>query len=734
MKKEKIEFTLEEIEETKQLLGQLKSAIGETLNANDEAQLREQLTQAIADGKIQRDVFGLNPVLQSLRTAQIAVDEIGLKRDGVLATILFTLVIDGHLPLEDIRQKYGDGVAHIIHGLVKIHELYKKNPIIESENFRNLLISFSEDMRVILIMIADRVNIMRQIRDTDAVEAKQKVSEEASYLYAPLAHKLGLYKLKSELEDLSLKYLEHDAYYAIKDSLNATKAARDAYIKSFIDPIEAKLKAAGLSFHMKGRTKSIHSIWQKMKKQHCKFEGIYDLFAIRIILDAPLEKEKMQCWQVYSIITDMYQPNPKRLRDWLSVPKSNGYESLHITVLGPENKWVEVQIRTERMDEIAEHGLAAHWRYKGVKSEGGVDEWLANIRSALENNDDLQLMDQFKLDLYEDEVYVFTPKGDLLKFPKGATLLDFAYHIHSNVGSSCVGGRINGKNVSFREVLHSGDTVEVLTQNNQCPKRDWLNIVKTSKAKAKIRLALKETQAKEGLYAKELLERRFKNKKIEVEESLMSQLIKKMGYKETSDFYKDIADERLDANAVIEKYLELRNGESNTKPTESAENFEYENPNEQLLQNNSDVLVIDKNLKGIDYKLAQCCHPIYGDDVFGFVTVSGGITIHRTTCPNAPELRKRFGYRMVKAKWSGKGTSQYAITLRIIGHDDIGIVSNITNIISKEDKLTMRSINIDSHDGLFSGNVVLFIEDNSKLNLLIKKLKTVKGVKQIIRL
>lgn len=734
MKKEKIEFTLEEIEETKQLLGQLKSAIGETLNANDEAQLREQLTQAIADGKIQRDVFGLNPVLQSLRTAQIAVDEIGLKRDGVLATILFTLVIDGHLPLEDIRQKYGDGVAHIIHGLVKIHELYKKNPIIESENFRNLLISFSEDMRVILIMIADRVNIMRQIRDTDAVEAKQKVSEEASYLYAPLAHKLGLYKLKSELEDLSLKYLEHDAYYAIKDSLNATKAARDAYIKSFIDPIEAKLKAAGLSFHMKGRTKSIHSIWQKMKKQHCKFEGIYDLFAIRIILDAPLEKEKMQCWQVYSIITDMYQPNPKRLRDWLSVPKSNGYESLHITVLGPENKWVEVQIRTERMDEIAEHGLAAHWRYKGVKSEGGVDEWLANIRSALENNDDLQLMDQFKLDLYEDEVYVFTPKGDLLKFPKGATLLDFAYHIHSNVGSSCVGGRINGKNVSFREVLHSGDTVEVLTQNNQSPKRDWLNIVKTSKAKAKIRLALKETQAKEGLYAKELLERRFKNKKIEVEESLMSQLIKKMGYKETSDFYKDIADERLDANAVIEKYLELRNGESNTKPTESAENFEYENPNEQLLQNNSDVLVIDKNLKGIDYKLAQCCHPIYGDDVFGFVTVSGGITIHRTTCPNAPELRKRFGYRMVKAKWSGKGTSQYAITLRIIGHDDIGIVSNITNIISKEDKLTMRSINIDSHDGLFSGNVVLFIEDNSKLNLLIKKLKTVKGVKQIIRL
>ena len=731
---EKFEFTKSELEETTEILNHLRDIIGETLKSDDEQQLREQLTTAIVEGHIQRDIFGLNPILQALRTAQIAVDEIGLKRDGVLATMLFTLVLNGHLTLEDTETKFGTSVAHIIHGLVKIHNLYKKNPIIESENFRNLLISFSEDMRVILIMIADRVNLMRQIRDTEAKEAQKEVSEEASYLYAPLAHKLGLYKLKSELEDLSLKYLEHDAYYMIKDSLNATKTSRDAYIKRFIGPIEEQLKNAGLKFHMKGRTKSIHSIWQKMKKQKCKFEGIYDLFAIRIILDSPLEKEKMQCWQVYSIITDMYQPNPKRLRDWLSVPKSNGYESLHITVLGPENKWVEVQIRTERMDEIAEHGLAAHWRYKGIKSESSIDEWLANIRSALENNDDLQLMDQFKMDLYEDEVYVFTPKGDLLKFPKGATILDFAYYIHSNIGNTCTGGKINGKAVSFREKLHSGDTVEILTQSNQKPKRDWLNIVKSSKAKAKIRLALKETQAKDGLYAKELLERRFKNKKIEIEESLMSHIIKKLGYKETSDFYKDIADEKLDANTVIERYIEVRDHDSGTRQAESAENFEYKNPNEKFAYKEDDVLVIDRNLKGIDYKLAQCCHPIYGDDVFGFVTVSGGITIHRNTCPNAPELRKRFGYRIVKAKWSGKGSSQYAITLRIIGNDDIGIVSNITNIISKEDKLTMRSINIDSHDGLFSGNVVLMIEDNSKLNQLIKKLKTVKGVKQIIRI
>ncbi|MEE3415818.1 MAG: RelA/SpoT family protein, partial [Prevotella sp.] len=646
-------------------------------------------------------------------------------------------VVNGYNTIDDMQAKFGDSVAHIIRGLVRIHDLYKKNPVIESENFRNLLISFSEDMRVILIMIADRVNVMRQIRDTNAVEARHQVAEEASYLYAPLAHKLGLYTLKSELEDLSLKYLEHDAYYMIKDKLNATKATRDAYIARFIKPVEEKLKAAGLKFHIKGRTKSIHSIWQKMKKQKCGFEGIYDLFAIRIILDSPFDKEKMQCWQVYSIITDMYQPNPKRLRDWLSVPKSNGYECLHITVLGPENKWVECQIRTERMDEIAEHGLAAHWRYKGIKSEGGIDGWLANIRSALESKDDLQLMDQFKLDLYEDEVYVFTPKGDLLKFPKGATILDFAYHIHSNIGNTCIGGKVNGKAVSFRTPMKSGDTIEILTQSNQKPKDEWLKIVQTSRAKAKIRLALKETQRKEGLYAKEILERRFKNKKVDLEESLIAQVIKKMGYKENSDFYKDIAEEKLDPNTVIDRYIELQEHKEKTGdgvPAVSAEKFEFENPNEEVLKQKEDVLTIDQDLKGIDYKLAKCCHPIYGDSIFGFVTVNGGITIHRTDCPNAPELRSRFGYRIVKAKWSGKGSSQYAISLRIVGNDDIGIVSNITNLISKEDKLTMRSIRIDSNDGLFSGNIVVQLDDTSKLNALIKKLSAIKGVKQVTRL
>jgi GTP pyrophosphokinase len=474
-----------------------------------------------------------------------------------------------------------------------------------------------------------------------------------------------------------------------------------------------------------------------MKKQKCGFEGIYDLFAIRIILDAPLDMEKQQCWQVYSIITDMYQPNPKRLRDWLSVPKSNGYESLHITVLGPENKWVEVQIRTERMDDIAEHGLAAHWRYKGIKSGGQMDEWLANIRAALEAGDNLQVMDQFKMSLQPDDIYVFTPKGDLYKFPAGATVLDFAYRIHSHVGNTCVGGRVNGRAVPMREQLHSGDTVEVLTQNNQTPKHDWLNIVTTPKAKSKIRLALKETQVKDGLYAKELLERRFHNRHIEQEESVMGHLIKKLGFKEVSDFYRQVADGKLDPNDIITQYQEVQahlEAAGKDHETVSADKFEFESPNEEMVRDNDDVLTIDQNLKGIDYQLAPCCHPIYGDPIFGFVTAGGGIKIHRTDCPNAPEMRRRFGYRIVKARWSGKGQSKYAITLHVIGNDDIGIVSNITNIISKDEKIVMRSINIDSHDGLFSGNITIQIQDTVHLNSLIKKLKTVKGVRQVERI
>ena len=735
---EKFIFSADERTEALRLYGELKDRVGDFFEPGEEQKLRSHLLGQMEHQQLHRDVFGLNPIVTSLQTAQILVSETGLKRDAVLAVLLRYSVEQGLMTIEEVEREYGQAVARILHGLQRIQELYKKNPVVGSENFRNLLLSFAEDMRVILIMIADRVNLMRQIRDI-TLPIKQEVSEEAAYLYAPLAHKLGLYKLKSELEDLSLKYLEHDAYYLIKDKLSETKKSRDAYIERFIKPISDKLEAAGLKFHIKGRTKSIHSIWQKMKKQKCGFEGVFDLFAIRIIIDCPENLEKQQCWQTYSIVTDMYQPNPKRLRDWLSVPKSNGYESLHITVLGPEQKWVEIQIRTERMDEIAERGVAAHWRYKGVKGQsGGMDEWLTSIRQMLENSDGLEAMDQFKMDLYEDEVYVFTPKGDLLKFPKGATVLDMAYHIHSKIGSSCVGARVNNKVVTFRQVLQSGDQVEIMTSSTQKPRQEWLSIVKTSRARAKIRLALKETQVKEGLFAKEMIERKFKNRKIELEEPIMQHLIKKMGFKEVSDFYRQVADQTIDINTLIDKYLELQQGErtqTGDNQARSAEEFvlDEEKTTRQLPQND-DVLIIDRNLKGIDYQLARCCNPIYGDQVFGFVTINGGIKIHRIDCPNAPEMKRRFGYRVVRAKWSGKGASQYSISLRIIGVDDIGIVNNLTSIISKEEKLILRSINIDSHDGLFRGNLVVMIDDLGKLEALIKKLRTVKGVKQVERI
>lgn len=730
-------FTPEEHKQLIQLYKRLLLLSKDTLQKDDCRKLKNHLIKAMSEGTIPRNVFQMNPIIKDMQTAVIVAEEIGMRRASILGIMLHESVKYNLCSLESIKEEYGEDVAGIIRGLVKINELYSKSPIIESENFRNLLLSFAEDMRVILIIIADRVNLMRQIKDSPNEEARLEVANEAAYLYAPLAHKLGLYKLKSELEDLSLKYTQHDVYYYIKEKLNATKQARDRYIDAFIEPIKKKLEEAGLKFHMKGRTKSIHSIYQKMKKQGCPFEGVYDLFAIRIILDSPLDKEKQECWQAYSIVTDMYLPNPKRLRDWLSVPKSNGYESLHITVMGPEGKWVEVQIRTERMDEIAEKGLAAHWRYKGIKGESGLDEWLNSIRETLENSDnDLDAMDQFKLDLYKDEVFVFTPKGDLYKLPQGATVLDFAFSIHSNLGCRCTGARVNGKNVQLRQKLNSGDQVEIMTSNTQTPKRDWLTFVTTAKARNKIRQALKEIAARQTEFAKETLERKFKNRKMEYDEAILMRLIRKLGFKTVTDFYQSIADESIDVNDIIDKYLDMQKKETEQREEisyRSAESFNIQQPADAK-DYKDDVLVIDQNLKGLDFTLAKCCNPIYGDEVFGFVSINGGIKIHRCDCPNAKEMRSRFPYRIVKARWAGKSQGkQYPITLRIIGHDDIGIVTNITSIINKENNILLRSISIDSHDGLFSGMLTVTVDDNAKLESLIKKIKTVKGVKQVNR-
>ncbi|CDA75672.1 relA/SpoT family protein [Bacteroides sp. CAG:530] len=731
-------FTPDEHKQLIALYRRLLHLSGDTLQKDDCKNLKKHLMKVMSDGTVPRNAFGMNPVIKDMQTAVIVAEEIGMRRASILGIMLHSSVKFHLCTLDEVKRMYGEDVAGIIRGLVKINELYSKSPTIESENFRNLLLSFAQDMRVVLIMIADRVNLMRQIKDSPNEEARLEVANEAAFLYAPLAHKLGLYKLKSELEDLWLKYTQHDIYYHIKEKLNATKAARDRYIDAFIKPVKEKLEEAGLKFHIKGRTKSIHSIYQKMKKQGCPFEGVYDLFAIRVILDSPLDKEKQECWQAYSIVTDMYLPNPKRLRDWLSVPKSNGYESLHITVMGPEGKWVEVQIRTERMDEIAEKGLAAHWRYKGIKGESGLDEWLNSIRETLENADnDMEAMDQFKLDLYKDEVFVFTPKGDLYKLPQGATVLDFAFAIHTNLGCRCIGAKVNGRNVQLKQVLSSGDQVEITTSSTQTPKRDWLNFVSTSKAKTKIRQALKELVARQTQFARETLERKFKNRKIEYDEAVLMRLIKKLGYKTVTDFFQDIANEKRDINDIIERYIEMLKRETEQRddvPYRSAEGYNMQQQFAEKDYYKDDVLVIDQNLKGIDFNLARCCNPIYGDDVFGFVTISGGIKIHRADCPNAPEMRARFPYRIVRARWAGKSHGkQYAITLRIVGHDDIGIVTNITSIINKEENIQLRSISIDSHDGLFSGMLTVMVDDTSKLEALIKKIRTVKGVKQINR-
>ena len=698
------------------------------------------LKQAYAEGAPLRDAFGNSRLVMALRTVCLAAAEIGLRGDALTAFVVYaaTTPEKGEEMCKTVEKVLGPDTAAALRAILRVKSIESKAETMQTDNFRNLFIAQAGDMRVVLLLIAESVVLMRSIRDTDNTDEQQRVATEASALFAQLAHKLGLYKLKSELEDLSLKYLEHDAYYLIKDSLNAKKQERDAYIERFMAPIRKMLDEEGLKYHIKGRTKSIHSIWQKMKKQKCGFNGVYDLFAIRIILDAPPKEEKKQCWKVFSLITGQYESNLKRLRDWLTVPKSNGYESLHITVRGPEDKWVEVQIRTERMDEVAEHGLAAHWRYKGVKSSGGtVDSWLADIRSALETgNEGLLANSLTQGTASQQDVYVFSPKGDVYRLPSGATVLDFAYLIHSKIGNRCVGGRVGGRNVPIRQQLECGQTVEILTSATQQPRQEWLNIAVSPHAKSKIRAALKELQAGESAMGREVLERKLRNRKLEWDESLINRLIKKLGYKESALFYKALNDETLDISDVLDTYVELsrhEQGLAERAATRSAEEYQADTELESRAKSSDDVLVIDRNLKGIEFQLAHCCNPVYGDDVFGFVTVSGGIKIHRTNCPNAAALRSRFGYRIVKARWAGKGGGSYPITLRVVGNDDLGIVNNITSIISKEEHIMLRSINIDSNDGLFSGILTVMVDDTTRLEALLKKLRTVRGVKAVSR-
>lgn len=687
-----------------------------------------------------RDRFGFNALLSAIATAQALCESIDTDRPMILAILLSPLYGSGAIGDEDVEKKWGADVAKMVRGLAKVSSLYSKAVAVESDNFRKLLLTFAQDIRVIIIMIVDRLRLMRAINHHPAEKLVRETANEANYLYAQLAHRLGLYAIKSELEDMSLKYSNRDMYSRIARELKETKVRRDAYIADFIAPLKAKLEAEGLKFEIKGRTKSIYSIWNKLKKQHNTIEDIYDLFAIRVIIDCPPEREKAECWLAYSIVTDMYRPNPGRLKDWISIPKSNGYESLHITVYGPAERWVEVQIRTHRMDVIAEKGLAAHWRYKGIKSENGLDAWMNNVRDILEaaETGPMELMRNFKMDVYSHEVFVFTPKGDLYKLPQGATVLDFAFHIHSRVGTQCVGGKVNGRNRKINYRLASGDTVEILTSPRQEPSRDWLGIVVTSKAKAKIRAVLKENENRTAELGKELLQRRFANRKIEMDEAMMSRTVSKMGFRDAIAFNSAVGAGEIDVNDVVECYLACQ--EKQLKAEEggervSASTYVLAPPADEAVSTdkNSDVVVIGDNIKGINYRLAKCCNPIYGDPVFGFISAEGVIKIHREDCPNAAHIRQRYGYRIIRTRWSGQGGTQFPASLRVVGKDDIGIVTNITSIINKEKSVSLRSISIDSHDGLFAGVLVVGISDVSSLNRLIKKIETIKGVKNVQR-
>ena len=692
--------------------------------------LRSIIKEYYSNVDTEKNIAG-QTLYDKLCIVETLLKEIGLGRVAILSVLLQEIIENKKIDCKTVEKNFNTNIELIINGLSHVRELYRRNTSLETENFRKLFLTFAEDIRVILIIIAEHLQIMRTLDRYD-LENRQNIARESSFLYAPLAHRMGLYAIKTELEDLSLKHTNREIYTEIAKKLNETKRSRDKYIHEFIAPLEEKIKTLDCKFSIKGRTKSIHSIYNKIKKHNTPFENIYDLFAIRIIFDVPPEKEKSVCWQAYSIVADMYQPNPKRLRDWLSIPKSNGYESLHITVLGPQHKWVEVQIRTMRMNEVAEKGLAAHWKYKGLKGESGMDEWLKSIREILENPElnAVDFMDEFKLNLYDKEVFVFTPGGDLYKLPKGATALDFAFSIHSGLGAKCVGAKVNGRNVPIKYVLNNGDQVEVLTSPTQKPNQSWLKIAATSRAKNKIRQALKEVEYKDAELGRETLARRFKNWKIELEEANLTRLAKKKGYKTLSDFYQAIAQETIDIHEVRNAYLELSKNVTEVEQ-KSAELFTKAPEQVDIKE---DVLVIAQDLKNVDFKLAKCCNPIFGDRVFGFVSVTGGIKIHRTDCPNAPQMIERFGYRIVKARWTGKSVgSQYPITLRIIGHDDIGIVANITSIISKEKNVLLRTISIDSNAGLFQGQLTVMVSDTKDLELLVKKIKQIKGVKKVSR-
>ncbi|HOZ82265.1 MAG TPA: bifunctional (p)ppGpp synthetase/guanosine-3',5'-bis(diphosphate) 3'-pyrophosphohydrolase [Bacteroidia bacterium] len=700
------------------------------LDKKDKKLIRLAFDTALEAHKEMRRKSGEPYIYHPIAVAQIVAEEIGLRSAiPVVCALLHDTVEDTYLTLEDIRDLFGPVAEKIIDGLTKIAGVFDHSSSLQAENFRKMLLTLSVDVRVILIKLADRLHNMRTLGSM-ARDKQLKIASETAYLYAPLAHRLGLYNVKTELDDLALKYTEPEVYKTLAEKLRDSKKERDKFISEFIHPIKDELNKQGFKFEIKGRPKSIHSIWEKMKKQGVTFEEIYDLFAIRIIIDSPQNQEKADCWKVYSIVTDSYRPNPDRLRDWISTPKSNGYEALHTTVMSDQGKWVEVQIRSQRMNETAEKGFAAHWKYKESSQESALDEWLTRIREMLENPDSnaLDFVDDFKLNLFADEIFVFTPKGELKTLPVNSTALDFAYEIHTDIGSRCIGAKINHRLVPISHKLNSGDQVEILTSDKQRPKEDWLSFVITAKAKGRIKSSLKDEKRILGEQGKEIFDRKIKHLKIPVAEVNMNDILLYYKLPNVLELYYRIAMDAVDLKQLREavNYKDQRVRSQRTEPTL-----------EELVtqaRGSSDMLVIGENLNKIDYKLSPCCNPIPGDDVFGFITINDGIKIHRVNCPNAMQLMSNYAYRIVKAKWTGQEQLSFLAGIKITGMDDVGVVNNITKVISSELKVNMRSISIESNEGLFEGTIMLFVHDTEHLTKLMKKLSALSGILNVTRI
>lgn len=727
-------LNISELTEIVNLINTLKSHFKNNFNESDIKKLQHILKEELRKSSNIRTEQGISQAILTLTAACTFAELVDPDRNILLAILLYPLAQEGIISDKDLQKIWGEDIYMLISGIANVSKFSNRNSVENQDNFRGLMLALAHDIRVIIIMIIENLVLMRLINHHPNHAWVKNVAFEANCLYAQLAHRLGLYKIKGELEDLSLKYTNREIYTQIAKKLNETKSSREAYIANFIAPVKRNLEEAGLKFTIKGRTKSISSIWNKMKKQKVDIPGIYDLFAIRVIIDTPQEREKQDCWLAYSILADMYTANPARMKDWITIPKSNGYESLHATVVGPDKKWVEVQFRTERMDLVAEKGLAAHWRYKGGKGDSS-DKWMNNIRDILETAEagPMQLMKNIKSDAFGEEVFAFTPKGDLFRLPAGATVLDFAFHIHSNVGAHCTGAVINGGHKRLNYHIQNGDTIEILTSNNQTPRQEWLNIVCTSKARNKIKQSLNEEKQHLADLGKEALMRRAKNRKVEIDEAIMMKLIKKQGYKFAMEFFADLGADKIDAGRFLNQYIETINQEFESEHI-SAEEFQLQ-PLKEEESSKSDILTIgEKNINGLAYKFAKCCNPIYGDNVFGFISADGSVKIHKKDCPNASHIIDRYPYRIIRANWSGKSGEMLHAQLKVIGQDDIGIVANITSIISKEPNTMLRNISIDSHDNMFQGYLVIGVTDNRQLTTLIKKIKTVKGVKDVTRL